>query len=292
MRSPYIFCLLIFLAADCTAQEKVQTLLYKVNLPGIRKASYLFGTIHLADPRITSWDKQVLSAFRKSDVVAGEINVVNIREQLEAMRYVSMQDSTLYQLLSTEDSLLLQSALKEKGSMELMLLHERLKPMLLAAMLLEDSGPAQVDDVPDVALQRMAVKEGKRVTGLEPVSAHYGAFDSMSYRAQAQMLMETVRGLSEWPQLRESAIQSYLRGDIQGILEMEDAAEVNASLEYDVLIERNILMADKLIELAMKESVFCAVGAAHLGGSQGMVVLLQSKGCTVTPVPFRFLPPQ
>jgi uncharacterized protein len=292
MRSLHIVCLLIFLAAECTAQEKVQTLFYKVNIPGARKASYLFGTIHLADPRITAWDKAVLRAYRKSDVVAGEINAVNMREQLEAMRYVSMKDSTIYQLLSTEDSILLQSALREKGSTELMLLHERLKPMLLAAMLLEDTGPDQLDFVPDVALQRMAVRDGKRVTGLESVSAHYGAFDSMTYREQAQMLMETVRGLSEWPQIRESTIQSYLRGDIQGILDMGEMAEMNVSLEHDLLIKRNILMADQFMALAVNESVFCAVGAAHLGGTEGMVVLLQSKGCMVTPVPFRFLPPQ
>ena len=291
MRSIVITWLLVFTACAFSAQGKVKTLLYEVKFPGVKKPSYLFGTIHLSDPRLTVWDRTFMRAFRKSDVIAGEVNAIDMREQLEAVKYVSMKDSTLYQLLSREDSLLLRNALNEKGSMELMLLHERLKPMLLAAMLLEDTSPDQVNYVPDVALQRMAVKAGKKVTGLESARSHYGVFDSVSYREQAEMLMETVRGLNDWPQVRSATLDSYLRGDIQAIIDMEELAEVNAALEHDLLIKRNVHMADKFMELAMKESVFCAVGAAHLIGKEGMISLLQAKGCTVRPVPFRFQSP-
>jgi uncharacterized protein YbaP (TraB family) len=48
-------------------------------------------------------------------------------------------------------------------------------------------------------------------------------------------------------------------------------------------------MAKNFVKIAKKQSVFCAVGAAHLPGETGVIELLRKKGYTVEPVIFNWM---
>ncbi|MFM7106647.1 MAG: TraB/GumN family protein, partial [Flavobacteriales bacterium] len=52
---------------------------------------------------------------------------------------------------------------------------------------------------------------------------------------------------------------------------------------------RNIRFINRLDDLLKMSPVFCAVGALHLPGENGMIALLKARGYDVAPVHFKFL---
>jgi uncharacterized protein len=48
-------------------------------------------------------------------------------------------------------------------------------------------------------------------------------------------------------------------------------------------------MAERLTVMLESQTVFCAVGAAHLAGEGGILNYLREKGFVLTPVKFEFL---
>jgi hypothetical protein len=48
-------------------------------------------------------------------------------------------------------------------------------------------------------------------------------------------------------------------------------------------------MAKRFVEIAKKQTLFCAVGCAHLAGDKGVIALLRKKGYTVEPVAFSWV---
>ena len=50
--------------------------------------------------------------------------------------------------------------------------------------------------------------------------------------------------------------------------------------------DRNVTMVKRFLTISGEHTVFCAVGAAHLAGTKGIIALLRKKGYTVEPVPF------
>src|SRR5262249_47636499 len=90
--------------------------------------------------------------------------------------------------------------------------------------------------------------------------------------------------LDKWDPQEESPIaELYYREDIDSINIFFTTYFTEASLN-GFLYERNKVMATKMDSLMHLQSMFTAVGAAHLAGSNGIIALLKQKGFTVEPV--------
>jgi uncharacterized protein YbaP (TraB family) len=78
--------------------------------------------------------------------------------------------------------------------------------------------------------------------------------------------------------------QLYRNQDIQGLYEMvAQSAEMKDHQDL-FLTKRNQNWVKALPELMHQTSSLIAVGAGHLGGPQGLIALLKSKGYQVVPV--------
>ena len=51
-----------------------------------------------------------------------------------------------------------------------------------------------------------------------------------------------------------------------------------------MLYQRNVVMTDRFFKIIQEKSIFCAIGAGHLGGKQGVLRLLKQRGLTVKEV--------
>jgi hypothetical protein len=76
----------------------------------------------------------------------------------------------------------------------------------------------------------------------------------------------------------------YKKQDIDGLLQlMEKSPEMN--LNQDALLkDRNVRWVERLPAIMQTQSVFVAVGAAHLPGKNGVLQLLRQQGYTVEAV--------
>lgn len=78
---------------------------------------------------------------------------------------------------------------------------------------------------------------------------------------------------------QEKMIEFYIQGDISSLDRMMRAnLSLYPGMYTDLIVDRNIEMIKGLDSLLKMNSLFCAVGAGHLSGEQGLINLLRKKG--------------
>ncbi len=282
---------LVVLSSPVRAQSWDHPFLWEI---GGESKSYLFGTVHLPDPRLTRLPGSVNRAFETSDAVFTEI----------ALDPSSMLAQTSHLMLSGSQSLREIVPADLLGRTERALKHVlpalsiepflRFKVWALASMVvvlekqLKNPGVLPMDAM----LYQQAQGKGKVVGGLETIEEQVGIFDSMNEQEQIKMLRDTLDFLDESRAQGISAtdelIDWYIRGDLAEFGELL-VGYIKEDAFYEeflgkVLYQRNYLMAGRIASLLRKHpnrSHFFAVGAGHYWGATGIQNLLAEKGFEV-----------
>lgn len=270
---------ILLIGFSFASQATEQGLFWKMESPS-GQVSYLFGTIHSDDNRVTEFSPSILDALKTVDLFVMETtpnsNPANF----------SMRDGSLKTMLN-ETELDQVNALADFHVM-----HRdnalRMKPWLLA-VIFSQSKP-QTPYAQDNLLMRGAEDFGKPVKGLETSEEHFGVIDSFTVDEQLVMLRAALKMTDEQKEQDfERLIAVYLSEDSAKILTL-DSEVTSAGLPKAIwqkmlvklLDERNRLLAGRTIKLAEEQSVFVAVGAAHLAGELGFIQQFTKAGYTLT----------
>ena len=261
-------------------------LLWKVQTPGA-PASYIFGTIHLSDPRVTTLPPQVKQRFSQSRSFTMEIlsNAENMQKLASATLIRDGKDleSLLGQnlfskvVVLTEDFGIPPEILK------------MIKPWAVMMMLIAPK--QESDEVLDSALYKAALEQKKTIYQLESADEQMAVFDNMPLDAQIALLQNTVDYYGELPKLTSQLTQSYLDGDLVAMWKLSNTplgGDVKIDRYTDlfiqrVLTDRNVVMAERMAQRLQEGAAFIAIGALHLYGHDGVLSLLQRKGYEVSP---------
>lgn len=269
------------------------TLLWEIKGKGLKKNCYLYGTIHLIDAKEFFLTDQAKQCFKKTKALFTEIDMSNLFAMSAKMLSLApMKDTTLRQLLGEDDYLLVKNYFeKECKSTEArtmpFTMYENWQPILLQAFLYQDmiGGPTKSYEMEFIAL---ANEQNKSFGGLETVEDQMQALGSMPYSLQAKGLLETIKSLKEDPKKAGETFQkmvaAYKSQDIEGMVAMVQEDEQTGSGEEALLTNRNKNWIPRIIAQCKKQPTFFAVGAAHLGGPNGVIRLLMAEGYTLTPV--------
>lgn len=278
------------------APEKIvpteKSVFWKISGNGLKKASYLYGTIHLIPKDDFKIPAVVADALEDSKRVAFEIDMkemTNIRTQMSLITKSFMAGGkTLKDLLSPEDYALVRAKMEEKGLPAGMF--ERMKPMFLSTLVSngDDSGSATTSgDMTSVEMElyRLSKKQKLESTGLETAAYQMSIFDSIPYEAQAKMLVEGLRetgheagGESEL----DTMLKMYRNQDITAMQAMISDTQYGMSNYEEILLnQRNRNWIPVMGRLMREKPTIFAVGAGHLGGTGGVVALLRKEGYRV-----------
>lgn len=304
LKNNTIFVLLFLLAACGSSQKAVyapgelapkeQSLLWKISGNGLKKPSYLYGTIHLIPKDQFVLTESTREAFDDSERVVFEIDMkemTNLRTQFKLMSKAFMAGGkTLRDLLPAEDYAFVHAKIEETGIPASML--ERLKPLFVSSMLTGDSegGMGAADSrmtSVEMELYRMARRRRFETGGLETAEYQMSVFDSIPYEAQAKMLLQTLRSSSgDSDGEFEKMLELYRNQDIQGMQSMlqEEGYGID-QYENLLLTNRNENWIPIMDRLMREKPTFFAVGAGHLGGERGVVALLRKAGYRVSAAP-------
>ena len=287
-------CFLIFsnhLAAD--AIEK--PFLWKIEGGGT--TSYLFGTIHLPDARVTALHSSVEQAFKDSEYVYTEIPL-DTSDLMTQVNYLMLEgDQTLVDIIEPE---LLQRANNLVKDINPILTIDpflKFKVWALATSLplleqqLNNPGVLPLD----AQLYQRAGSEGKGTGGIETIQEQLEYFDNLSQDEEIKMLRDTIEFMeataSQDQSLAEEFIQYYLQGDVNafGALMVKYVKEDEFSKGFmkKILHDRNIILADRIHAKLKKNPdrrYFFAVGAGHYWGDTGIQKLLKDKGLSVSSI--------
>jgi uncharacterized protein YbaP (TraB family) len=271
----------IFAGVACAAESG---LLWKASSEGL-PAIYLFGTIHSDDARVNVISPMVEKALSESDAFALEI-----LPPADTSVYF-MQTGRLDSILGAKDVKKIRQLAQLHAMEEEVAL--TLKPWLLA-MIFDQPKPQSVFTL-DAKLMSMARRESKPVIALESSDGHFTLLDDLEMREQL-LILKVVLGRTEKQKKAdfEALLRTYLSGDIQRIARLDDKitggqlpAQLWQKMRVRLISQRNAEMAQRIIALAKTQSLFVAVGAAHLPEPGGLIDRLRSEGYQVAPVDLR-----
>ena len=258
--------------------------------------SYLFGTLHLSDPRITDFSPRLRAALANSRIVALEATETKdtlaraIPANRAAMRaaLLAREEQRPDRLLSKADFAELETVIVGQG-LRRSTAH-KFKPSVLALILDQPAcasrGPGRKPGL-DEMIDALARENKIPVAGFETIIEQVTILDGQSRDTERGLLIATLRQASHLDDIAETMIARYEKGDIGGLLAWMRSPELVPGVAqarippdfFDRLITlRNQRMRDRALPLLRQGSAFIAVGAAHLPGMEGLLRLLEAEG--------------
>lgn len=269
-----IFCFL-FVFSSTDAQ-----LLYKISGNGLKHDSYLFGTIHTMPKEDFEMPNKVTNALKSCSTIALEIQIdMSLSEKIELAKMTVIQNGETLKNYMTDSAYVrlkkycMDSMSWKESKFEQ---YSHLKPFFFSSMVLQEKIGKQKSF--EMEFDKLAKKYKKPLIGLETVMYQMETIDRISIQDQLRF-MDDFSNMSEF----DVMFQLYEQEDIDGLYQMI-AAETDMLPEFNhwFLDVRNANWIPVIENQISKEATFIAVGAGHLGGTNGVLQLLKNAGYTIT----------
>jgi uncharacterized protein YbaP (TraB family) len=277
-------------AAEANA-AKAQTrfsrgLLWRVSKPGVA-ASHVFGTIHIADPRVLLIPDPVMRALAQSKSYAMEIQFNRAVEErfFEAAQFED--ERRLEPMIGAEAYAQVRANLRLREVAEEII--ARMKPWAALANLTVT--PEDYDRFTlDQKLYALARARRLWTFGLEGIEEQIAVFDGIPLDTQVALLKHGLAEREHFVGQIEPTIQAWLKRDLalldavhqRTITRFPQMAEHYRVLTRHIVENRSVVMAHRLTTPLARGRVFVAVGVDHLYGEKGLLRLLQKQGYRVT----------
>lgn len=271
----------LFISLFSNAQELEKSLLWKISGNGLKKPSYLFGTIHLTCD--SSLDANTLNALEATEQLYLELDMDDKSIQMQMMKLMMMKDGAkLSTLLSPEDFKILDEFLKKNLNMSAKMF-DSFKPFMISSMLFPKMLDCKSQSV-ESELMKVTKEQNEEIFGLEKAEDQMKVFDEISYQDQADELLKTVKDNLEKDKKEFIEMMTiYQNKDIEGMLKMmSDSDNKITSENQDILLNnRNKNWIPIMVKIMKDKPTFFGVGAGHLAGENGVIKLLRKKGYKV-----------
>ncbi len=271
--------LIVFIGFFSLSQATEKGLFWKMESPaGI--TSYLFGTIHTDDNRVTDFSPSLRETLKNVDVFMMETAPGGNPNLL-------MMDKDLSGFLTEAEF----DQVRELAEFHVMHIGAamRMKPWLLAVIF--DLPKPQTPFAQDNLLMTTSEDLSKEIKGIETAREHFGVMDNFSLEEQLVMLRAVLKRTPEEKERDfERLMKAYLDGDSDKISALDEQItggmlpkELWAKMRSKLIDERNLVMASRALEATAQKPTFIAVGASHLAGESGLIEAFKKAGYKLTP---------
>lgn len=261
-----------------------QGLLWKITRPGIPD-SFLYGTVHLADPAVATPSPAVLSALRQArafglEVLFDEATLARVAASMQAAPPGNLGSAAGSATLREAEKRLAAYGVDAAGA-------RRLKPWAAWTTLGLPPSQASAGEPLDLRLLALARQAGLEVFGLETLEEQVAVFDAMSLPDQLTLLQDALCFADAQQAELAATLAAWQREDLGWLLAQgrQQASPVVQALMKRLLEDRNATLAQRLLPRLQQGGVFAAVGAAHLPGNEGVLARLATAGFEVSRVP-------
>lgn len=284
-----LICLLVLACVlPASAQTEAganKSLLWRISGKHMNKPSYLFGTIHLICKDDYVWTDKMIRSFDSASEVCFELDMdepsvmVQITEGMinsSGEKLSSYFTAAQYQKLS--------AYLKDSLNMDISMF-EQMKPIALETFVsMKGSATCANPTSYEEELMQQAKAKHKNIVGLEEPSEQIALLDKIPTDSIVKELMDDLNGANSKNDDVEyhKLVDAYKIQDLPALyalIKKSGMTDLGAFLD-----ERNKKWIDRMADKMEQQSVFFAVGAGHLWGTNGIINLLRKDGYTVTPV--------
>jgi hypothetical protein len=285
---------------DFAATPNADSLFWKIEAPNKAKPSWLMGTAHVTDPRVTEIRPEIKERVSKSSVLVLELKEIANRPGMaraiaRRTELTSMPEGqSLWDIIPDDKEFAIRThPFLEPGQEDLLFSHQ---PWFVAIILATPPcerqrarvGIATLDEKLGLQAQFGSVP----IAGLETLDEQIGALAGMPLDDQVEYLIATADLGAGGEAYFQTIVELYLSRQAAAAIPLMKATlpqpisgDFEKSFAYfeSALIEkRNIVMAERAKAFIDKGNAFIAVGALHLPGKTGVVELLREAGYKVT----------
>jgi uncharacterized protein len=261
--------------------------------------SYLFATLHLSDPRVTSFSPRLTATLTGSKIVVletvetGDVLRRAIRNNPAAWRRATLarENQRADNLLSKTDFEQLE-ALAARSGLPKSVARE-FKASTLALMLDLAACAVRLPGTKpylDQLIANIARENQIETVGLESMIEQIEILDGLPRETERDLLIAVLRRADRSEDFVETQIARYAEGNIGGLLAWLQSAEpirgvgqaqIPPAVGDRLITLRNHRMRDRALSFLRRGGAFIAVGAVHLPGKEGLLSLLQTEGYNV-----------
>lgn len=285
MKTIFRFAVLLFIfifPAAISAQTKSpkleNSLLWEVSGKGLKKPSYLYGTIHMICSKDYFLSEKTKKAFDVSDKLYLEINFTDPNE-MSQMQQLAMGKEPLSKKLSPEQLAKLDSILKKSTGMGVQQVDSFSLLTVLSLISMKSFGCADLKFY-EIEFSEAAKKRNVSIYGLETVKSQFEILENAYSNDEILKLLE-----ESTAEESEQLVTAYKDENIDSMYALTtDEKFTSEKTKKQILDNRNVNWVKAMPELMKQNSAFFAVGAGHLGGELGVINLLRKEGYTVKPI--------
>jgi uncharacterized protein len=263
-----------------------KSLLWEVSGNGLQKPSYFLGTMHLMCAEDAHLSLNTKAIIKRVGKVYLEVDIDNAGELLSGvLDMTNKEGKTLQEVLATDEYERVKNFFEQYQPALPFAVLEKQHPLLLTSSLYELFLSCEKTNGIELMLVDEAYKQKKETLGLETMAFQANIFNQIPFEQQASELVKTIDSIGKYRQSLQEMIEVYKSQDIEKLHELTSREESGTAAYTDILIDsRNKNWVQQFDSIARKQSTLFAVGAGHLGGTNGVINLLKQKGYTVRPI--------
>ncbi len=252
---------------------------------------YMFGTIHLPDPRVTHLPEEVKQALENSTALYTELDLSESNTMMIKQSMWLPEKKNLTEYLSPKQEKDINQYLQQVNP-ELNLgffVRQKIWVLAITLTVLEQQLKSPDQSALDKVLYEQAILLGLDTGGLESAEEQMQVFEAMTIKEQLKFLDDTLEYMKSTKAYKydfiEESINAYLEGDLD-LLMTNLMSYMKDEPFYEKLLvrlidQRNVKIVDTMLALAKSHPAaqyFFAVGVGHFWGDKGIDSLLTEKG--------------
>jgi uncharacterized protein YbaP (TraB family) len=275
----YLFVLIPALLAS-QSSKKYPSLLWKISGNGLKKPSFLYGTMHVSNRVAYYLSDQFFDALKSVEVVGLETNpgewLENMEKTGELEEASQLKGSNYFSGNFYKSTFSIN--FPEKRMLQGILSYD---PDIINGLLYRQSGKENFEESTyiDLFIYQSASKLNKQLISLENF-AQSEIKARLSALPDEEPENDNSRNYYSSTQRIEDA---YREGNLDMLDSLSKLASSKNTQRY-LIEDRNAFFVRTIDSVLKTKSLFSGVGAAHLPGEKGVIELLRQKGYTVEPV--------
>jgi uncharacterized protein YbaP (TraB family) len=281
MKKIFIACAALLAGYTMQAQELEKGLLWKVSGKGLEQPSYLYGTMHATCD--ATLDENVITAIKNTSQYYLELDMDSPTLASDMMAGMAMKGGvTISSLVTPEEFKKIDTFIKDNVGLSGKMV-DTYKPFIISSLLLPKLLDCPMQSY-EMEFVKYAQKEGEEIYGLETVKEQLSIFDNIPYKEQVADLVKTVYdNMANNKAEMQKMMELYKTKDLNQLLAFmkQDGNPLFANYMTLLLDNRNEKWIPKIEQIAKEKPTLFAVGAAHLPGQNGVIMLLRKQGYTV-----------
>jgi uncharacterized protein YbaP (TraB family) len=265
-------------SSNAQTPKNEKSVLWEVSGNGLTKSSYLFGTIHMICGKDFVMQPKATVAFSKTSKLALEFNIVD-PDELAIVQQATIGKEPLSKKLTATQIAQLEEILQKSGGVSLAQVDNYTLGTVMSLLFVKAYGCSDLKSYEMEVIDKAKVSN-KPIVGLEK-AADQVDFLNKSYTDDEMIsYMKHINA-----DMSNKMVKDYTNEDINSIYAMmTDKVLMPGNSKKIILDNRNLNWSKKMPGMMEKESVFFAIGSAHLVGELGVINLLKKAGYSVKPI--------